>query len=59
METLSALAALCEGNPSVTSGFPSQRVSDADVWCFLSCQHAQRAEQTVEWQVNQYALVLI
>ena len=29
METPSALLALCEGNPSVTDGFPSQRVSDA------------------------------
>ena len=25
METFSALLALCEGNPSVTGGFPSQK----------------------------------
>ena len=29
-ETLSALLALCEGNPPVTGGFPSQRTSNAD-----------------------------
>ena len=28
LETLSITLALCEGNPPVTSGFPSQRVSD-------------------------------
>ena len=29
METIFALLALCEGNPSVTDGFPSQRTSNA------------------------------
>ena len=33
----SAFLALCEGNPSVTSGFPSQRTSDAELWCALCC----------------------
>ena len=28
METLSLLLALCEGNPPVTGGFPSQRASN-------------------------------
>ena len=28
METLSALMAICEGNPSVTGGFPSQKTSN-------------------------------
>ena len=28
METISALLALCEGNPPVTGGFPSQRYSN-------------------------------
>ena len=32
------LLALCEGNPPVTGGFPSQRVSNAEFWCFLCCQ---------------------
>ena len=28
METLSVLLALCEGNPTATGGFPSQRASN-------------------------------
>ena len=28
---------LCEGNPPVTGGFPSQRACGADLWCFLRC----------------------
>ena len=35
METFSTLLALCEENPPVTGGFPSQRASKADLWCFL------------------------
>ena len=34
MEMLFALLAICEGNPG---GFPSQRASDAELWCFLCC----------------------
>ena len=34
---MSTLLALCEGNPLVTSGCPSQRVSDVESWCFLCC----------------------
>ena len=37
MERLSTLLALCEGNPPVTGGFPSQRASNADLWGFLCC----------------------
>ena len=29
MKTVSALQAICEGNPPVTGGFPSQMVSNA------------------------------
>ena len=36
METLSTLLALCEGNPPVTGGFPSQRASNVDFWCLLN-----------------------
>ena len=32
---LSALLALCEGNPLVINGFPSQRVSNVEFWCFF------------------------
>ena len=35
METFSALLALCAGNSLVTGEFPSQRASDAELWCFL------------------------
>ena len=41
METLSALEALCEGNPPVTGEFPSQRVVYAGFDVFF-------IEQTVE-----------
>ena len=34
MKLLSALLTLCEGNPPVISGSPSQRASDAELWCF-------------------------
>ena len=32
MDKLSALVALCEGNPPVTGGFPSQRATNAELW---------------------------
>ena len=35
--TLHVLLALCEGNPLVTSGFPSQRASNAELWYFRCC----------------------
>ena len=36
METFSALPALCEGNPLVTGGFPSQRQATRSFGIFLS-----------------------
>ena len=36
MKQLSALLALCEVNPPVTGGFPSQSASNVDLWCFLN-----------------------
>ena len=33
METLSALLALCEGNPLVTGGFPSHKVNNVELLC--------------------------
>ena len=35
METIYALLALCEGNALVTGEFPSQKASEAELWCFL------------------------
>ena len=37
MGTLSNLLALCEGNPPMTGGFPSQGASNTQLWCFLCC----------------------
>ena len=37
MEMLSEVLALCEGNPLVTSGFPSQMASNMDIWCYQCC----------------------
>ena len=35
MEAFSALLAFCEGNSSVNGAFPSQRVSNEEIWFFL------------------------
>ena len=34
-EIISTLLVLWKGNPFVTGGFPSQRVSNAELWCFF------------------------
>ena len=46
MEMLPSLLALCEGNPPVSGGYPSQRASNAELWYFLSCWSDQAVEQT-------------
>ena len=46
METISALLSLCEGNPSVIGGLPSQMTSSGGLWCFLCCQLQQAVKQT-------------
>ena len=51
MDTFSALLALCEGIPPATGGFPSQRASDAELWCFLWSAPEQTVEQTTETPV--------
>ena len=43
------IAGLCEGNPPVTAGFPSQRASNVQLWCFLLSQH--------EWAVELQAII--
>ena len=48
METLSSLLALCEGNPPVTGGFPSQWVSDADL--FVRRAGLLWSQQDFEWR---------
>ena len=45
METLSALLALCEKNLLATGWFPSQRASNAELWCCPIGWYKQAAEQ--------------
>ena len=59
MEMLSALLAICEGNPLLTSGLLSQRASNADLWCFLFRMPEQCVAQTVELLVIWDAMMLI
>ena len=47
METLSALLAVWEGNPSVNVYFPHK----AELWCFLCSNPEQVVEQTVNSRV--------
>ena len=41
IESYSALLALCEGNPPVIGGLPSQSASIAELWCFIWCTPEQ------------------
>ena len=45
METLSILLSLCEENPLVTGGFPSQMATIVEFWS----ESEQAVDQTVEW----------
>ena len=47
-DTLYALLYLCDGNPPVASGFPSQRASIANIWCFLRSYLEQGVDQTLD-----------
>ena len=51
METLSALLALCEGNPPVTGGFPSQRpvTRSFDIFCDLRLNKRLSKESIPQW----------
>ena len=41
---------LCEGNPLITAGFPSQVASEADLWCFFYVSlNKQPVEQLTIW----------
>ena len=48
MKTFPALLSLHAGNPPVTGGFPSQRVSNADLWCFFVVSLKKTVEQTLD-----------
>ena len=46
IETLSVSLTLCEGNPPVAGGFPSQRARDDDIWCFPYSKTQQPEQNT-------------
>ena len=46
METFSTLLALCEGNPPGTGRFPSQRASNADLWCYFIVSPNKQIKKT-------------
>ena len=48
METFSPLLVLCEGNPPVTDGFPSQSPVTRSFDMFFDVPPEQTVEQTVE-----------
>ena len=50
LETVSALVALCKGNPPVTSGFPSQMVSNADFDVFFYISLSKRLNKRTRCQ---------
>ena len=58
MEAFSALQFLCAGNPPVAGGFPAQRDSDADLWCFFVV-HRSKLLQTLGWPVIRDAMMVI
>ena len=45
IEAFSELLALCAGNWPVTGEFPSQRASDAELWCFFDVGHNKQLNQ--------------
>ena len=58
-EMLSAQQALCEGNPLITHGFPSQGASDVELWSFLYSKSEQAVKQTVEHSAIWYVVVIM
>ena len=59
MWTFSALFILWKRNPPITRGFPSQKASNAELWCLLSCASEQTIEQTVAMPEMWYTTMLI
>ena len=58
MGTFSALLALCEGNPPITGGFPSQGPVTWGFDVFFDLQ-LKKVNQTIETEVIWDAIVLI
>ena len=55
----STLLALCEENPLVNGGFPSQRTSNGKLWCCMWYTPEQKVEKTLELLVNWVDMTLI
>ena len=55
IEMLSILPALCEGNPLVIGGFPSQRTTDVELGCFLCCFSKLLNKHASCWWLTYYA----
>ena len=51
--------ALCEENPPVTGGFPSQRASNVELLCFLCCSPEQSVKQTIKLPVVRYVMAFM
>ena len=50
METFSALLALCAGNSPMTGEFPTQRSSNAELWCFFGIGEGKQVnEPSICW----------
>ena len=49
MEAFSALLALCVGNSPVTGDFPSQRTSNAELWCFFDVGESKWLNKMSSW----------
>ena len=59
LEELSMLLALCEGNPPMTGGFPSQRSSNMGFEVFVDVSLNKLLKKTVELLVISYGMMLI
>ena len=51
METRWARLALCEGNPPVNDGYPSQRINNVALYCFISYELEKAVKQTTDLSV--------
>ena len=59
MGTLSIVLDLREGNPLLTSGYPSESASNAELWWFFFCQLEQAVAHTVKLSVISDAVMLV
>ena len=58
MVTISTLLAPCEGNSSVTGGFPSQRASNPDLRYFLQCEYLFNTQSSCQWLPHDITFLL-